>query len=58
MRGRAGPREAAADGFWSQIEEYLDKQTGTRVSHGRCPDCSERLHAESGVGLEKGSGAA
>jgi hypothetical protein len=46
------------EGFWSQIEEYLDKQTGTRVSHGLCPDCSKRLQAESGVILEKGSGAA
>lgn len=46
------------DGFWSQIEEYLDKQTGTRVSHGLCPECSERLQAESEVMSEKGSGVA
>lgn len=35
------------DGFWSQIEDYLDRRTGTQVSHGLCPDCSERLSRPS-----------
>lgn len=27
------------DNYWSQIELYLEKHTGTRFSHGICPDC-------------------
>ena len=29
--------------YWSQVEEYLGKQTGTSISHGVCPDCYERV---------------
>lgn len=29
--------------YWSQVEEYLGKQTGSSVSHGVCPDCYERI---------------
>ncbi|HWA26962.1 MAG TPA: response regulator transcription factor [Lacunisphaera sp.] len=29
--------------YWSQVEEYLGKQTGTSFSHGVCPDCYERV---------------
>lgn len=28
--------------YWSQVEEYLNKQTGSSFSHGICPDCYER----------------
>jgi PAS domain-containing protein len=27
--------------YWSQIESYISKHTGTRFSHGICPDCYE-----------------
>jgi sigma-B regulation protein RsbU (phosphoserine phosphatase) len=29
--------------YWSQVEEYLGKQTGTSFSHGVCPDCYDRV---------------
>lgn len=29
--------------YWSQVEEYLGKQTGSSFSHGVCPDCYERV---------------
>ncbi len=29
--------------YWSQVEEYLGKQTGTSISHGVCPDCYDRV---------------
>jgi len=34
------------DGYWSQIEEYLDQQVGTTVSHGICPGCFTNVRAE------------
>lgn len=33
-------------GYWNQIEEYLAKQKGARVSHGICPECMEKARAE------------
>jgi sigma-B regulation protein RsbU (phosphoserine phosphatase) len=29
--------------YWSQVEEYIGKQTGSSFSHGVCPDCYERM---------------
>lgn len=29
--------------FWEQIEEYIRKRTGTRFSHGVCPDCYNKI---------------
>jgi len=29
--------------YWSQVEEYIVKQTGSEFSHGVCPDCYERV---------------
>jgi sigma-B regulation protein RsbU (phosphoserine phosphatase) len=29
--------------YWSQVEEYISKQTGSSFSHGVCPDCYERV---------------
>jgi sigma-B regulation protein RsbU (phosphoserine phosphatase) len=29
--------------YWSQVEEYIGKQTGSSFSHGVCPDCYERV---------------
>jgi DNA-binding response OmpR family regulator len=29
--------------YWSQLEEYIGKQTGSGFSHGVCPDCYERV---------------
>ncbi len=39
------------DDTWRNIEDYLQDQTGTDITHGICPSCSERvegeLHAEA-----------
>lgn len=29
-------------GYWSQVEEYIYSKTGTKFSHGICPDCYEK----------------
>ncbi len=29
--------------YWSQVEEYIGKQTGSEFSHGVCPDCYDRV---------------
>ncbi|MFZ5496233.1 MAG: response regulator [Verrucomicrobiota bacterium] len=31
------------ENYWSQVEEYIGKQTGSSFSHGVCPDCYERV---------------
>lgn len=35
--------------YWSQLEQYLTTHTGTRFSHGVCPECQSRLQADLGV---------
>lgn len=35
------------DGSWTRIEEFLDRETGTRVSHGMCPECGAKHSAET-----------
>lgn len=39
------------DDYWERVETYLEKETGSRFSHGACPDCCEselkRFDAES-----------
>lgn len=29
-------------GYWSQVEEYIQSKTGTKFSHGICPDCYKK----------------
>jgi sigma-B regulation protein RsbU (phosphoserine phosphatase) len=29
--------------YWQQIESYLNARTGTRFSHGICPECYEKI---------------
>lgn len=28
--------------YWDQVETYIQKETGSRFSHGACPDCCEK----------------
>ena len=30
------------DDYWDQVESYIQKETGSRFSHGACPDCCEK----------------
>ena len=34
------------DNYWQQVETYVQKETGSRFSHGACPDCCEKEIAE------------
>jgi hypothetical protein len=33
-------------GYWDQIEAYFHKHTGADFTHGICPQCLEKTHAE------------
>ncbi len=28
--------------YWEQVETYIQKETGSRFSHGACPECTEK----------------
>jgi hypothetical protein len=34
------------DGFWSQLERYLQEHSNAQFSHGICPDCEKRAREE------------
>ncbi len=34
------------DGYWGQIEMYIDKHSEAEFSHGICPECREKQHDE------------
>jgi hypothetical protein len=34
------------DGYWSQIEEYLQAHSDATFSHGICPECAQKLYPE------------
>lgn len=31
-----------ADDYWDLVESYIQKETGSRFSHGACPECFEK----------------
>jgi hypothetical protein len=35
---------------WTSIEQYIAEHTDTKISHGMCPDCFERVWEEDGLG--------
>ena len=37
------------ENFWQQVETYVQKETGSRFSHGACPDCCEKEMAAFGA---------
>lgn len=34
------------DGFWQQVESYIEDQLDTEFSHGMCPDCLKETYPE------------
>jgi GAF domain-containing protein len=34
------------EGYWDQVEAYFHKSTGAEFTHGICPQCLEKVHAE------------
>jgi CheY-like chemotaxis protein len=39
------------DNYWDQVESYIQKETGSRFSHGACPDCCEKEMADFAAAL-------
>ncbi|WP_300667368.1 hypothetical protein [Desulfoluna sp.] len=33
-------------GYWGQVEEYLQKHTEAKFTHGICPECAEKLYPD------------
>ncbi len=33
-------------GYWTQVESYLERHAGVQFSHGLCPDCLVRLYPD------------
>jgi len=34
------------NGYWNQLEEYVKRYSGTKFSHGVCPDCIKKLYPD------------
>ena len=34
------------EGYWNQLEVYLQKHSGAKFSHGICPKCAAKLYPE------------
>jgi hypothetical protein len=34
------------NGYWNQLEAYLQKHTEAEFSHGICPDCEKKIYAD------------
>ncbi len=44
--------------YWERVETYIQKETGSRFSHGACPDCFEREMATFAAEAERNVGDA
>ncbi len=43
----AGCKQIRDDkGYWNQVETYIEEHTGTRFTHGMCPDCLKKYFPE------------
>ena len=36
-------------GYWQQVEEYIEKHTNAEFTHGLCEECVDRLLKEAGI---------
>lgn len=34
------------NGYWNQLEKYIQEHSGARFSHGLCPDCVKKLYPD------------
>jgi hypothetical protein len=34
------------EGYWNQLESYLQKHSNAQFSHGYCPDCAKKIYFE------------
>ena len=40
------------DGYWQQIEKYIQDRSDAKFSHGICPDCAKKLYPELNLQLD------
>ncbi len=40
-------------GYWQAVDRYISAHTDTKISHGICPDCIEKLYPEYAEKLKK-----
>jgi hypothetical protein len=33
-------------GYWSQVESYIQKHSEAKFTHGMCPDCIKKFYAD------------
>ena len=31
-------------GYWNQLETYISQHTDADISHGLCPECTEKMY--------------
>ncbi len=41
--------------YWARVEDYIEKETGSRFSHSACPDCYDRELARITKGIPEPS---
>lgn len=41
--------------YWHQVENYIASHAEVKFSHGICPDCSEKVKADLGLGSTDGA---
>jgi CheY-like chemotaxis protein len=39
--------------YWQQVETYIQQETGSRFTHGACPDCCEKEMAALAFAIEQ-----
>lgn len=44
-------------GYWTQLELYIQERTDATVTHGLCPECSQRLQTEAEEVAKRGGSA-
>ena len=43
------------EGYWNQVEEYIENHSGATFTHGLCPECLEKLYPETFIGQDVNS---
>jgi len=42
------------EGYWTQVEEYIEKNSQATFTHGICPECMKKLYPQySSMSMDK-----